>query len=162
MSSIYGIDILPLAERFQLERKRIGYSQAAAAREIGVSRETLRNVENAQSDFKVSLLVGASRLGMDIQFILTGVRSPNQETAEKAVANSLTVEGGVSGVAMATDGATVNITNTNQHTTKIIAQTKPGEEHINSKQRAILKELVDQFVATESLVKRKPRNHRSV
>lgn len=164
MSSSLGMDIVGIAERFRDERESVGYNQAAAARALGVTRETLRNIENGQSDFKISLLLAASQLGMDAQFILSGVRSTNVAAVEKAVVQppSLTVNGTVAGVGMAGAGAVVNITNTNKHTTKVVAQTTPGDEHISIEERAALKRLVDEVAETEARLRKMPKSHRAI
>lgn len=164
MSSEIGTDIIRIAERFRIERERIGYSQAAAARALAISREALRNLENGQSDFKISILASASQLGMDAQFILTGVRSPNLETVEKASAAQIfTMNGGrITGAGMVGQGGVVNVIETKQHVTRFVARTDPGEEHISIEQRHVLKGLVEEVAEAEAKLSKSPRSHRAI
>lgn len=150
------MDIVEISQRFKFEREKTGYNQASAARAFGISREALRNIENAQSDFKISILLSAASLGMDAQYILTGVRSDNAPIVEKTVNQEMNFNNSkIYGVGSG------NVVNINQ-TKKIIAQTNPGEEHISVEQRAVLKKMVDEIVETEQKIKKSAKTHRAV
>ncbi len=65
-----------VAARLRGERERIGCSRRAFAREIGVSRETLRLWERGRCFPKMEALLNAMPLGVDIVFVLTGAAAP--------------------------------------------------------------------------------------
>ncbi|MBP0439478.1 helix-turn-helix domain-containing protein [Tianweitania sediminis] len=155
------MDEVDIAERFVEERERLEFSQAAFARMLGVHRETLRKSEAGLSEFKSSLLAAATKLGVDVQYVLTGTRSPNLDAVARSVSME-TIRGNVSGVGFAHTGSNVQIINTHNHVTRVKAETKPGEKHISEAQRATLKALVDQVVETEDKISTKPASHRSV
>jgi len=71
-----------IAVRLIEERARLGYSQSGFARQLEVSHEGLRKNEMGQSGVGGEFLARAAKLGADVQYILTGVRSTNlQEVA---------------------------------------------------------------------------------
>lgn len=74
-----------IALRFVEERERLGYSQSAFARLLGYSRSGVRNIEVAHSMMRAGALCGASRLGMDVQYVITGVRSENVDEVVAAI-----------------------------------------------------------------------------
>lgn len=76
------------ASRFAKERHRIGYSVAALARVIGVARQSIMNIETGHSQPKSDMLIHAARVGMDVQYIITGVPSRDLEAIEKAIGYS--------------------------------------------------------------------------
>ena len=152
-----------IAERFVKERERLGYSQSSFARLLGVKRDALGRPENALTDFKSTILSRASKLGMDVQYVLTGIRSENADKAiNKQEAQIFSISGDIHGVGVAQGGATVNIVNTQHHVTRVKAETKPGEEHITVDQRSKLTKLVDEIVKAEGLLKKAPKSHRAV
>lgn len=74
--------------RLREERERIGQTQAGLAVELGVSKQTVQNWEGTggkKTAIPSDKLEGCVKLGMDAQYILTGVRSANLErVAEEA------------------------------------------------------------------------------
>jgi transcriptional regulator with XRE-family HTH domain len=157
------MNLFDVAARFTDERKRIGYNQSAFARLLGLSVPGLRNIEAGESEFKVNVLMAAAAAGVDVQYVLTGVRSSNV----KAVADEIgfekqAIHGAVSGVGFAQTGANIQIIHTNNHRTTVKAETTPGEKHITVPQRAKLKELVDEVAEKEALLKKKPKAHRAI
>lgn len=152
-----------IAQRFVEERERLGFSQSAFARMMDVARETLRKAEAGLSEFRSDLLSAAAKLGVDIQYVMTGIRSKNLDAVAREVGyEHQTIHGDVSGVGFAGPGANVQIIHTQNHVTRTKAETKPGVEHITVGQRAELKQLVDGIVETEAKLRKDPKSHRAV
>jgi transcriptional regulator with XRE-family HTH domain len=66
--------------RLKEERARLGLSQVALAEALGVTKWTVINYEKAGgrgTPIPADLLSACARLGMDVQYVLTGVRSSN-------------------------------------------------------------------------------------
>ena len=66
--------------RLKEERMRLGLSQIALAEVLGVTKGTVINYEKAGgrgTPIPANLLSACARLGMDVQYILTGVASSN-------------------------------------------------------------------------------------
>lgn len=157
------MDEIEIATRFAEERDRVGLSQTSGARELGVSRETLRRIETGLQDPKGAVLSAAAKLGFDIQYVITGVRSSNVNKVLSEVGyERQAIHGNVTGIGFAGPGARVSIVNTQKHVTNVKAETTPGAEHITVEQRADLKALVDKVVETEQAISRKPKSHRAV
>lgn len=155
------MDAIDIGVRLLEERERLGYNQTSFARQIGISRIALRNIEEGKSDFKMSVLMSAAQSGADIQYIVTGIRSRNADDVEKSVGYTKNViEGSVTGVGFAQSGS--KVTFTNKLVEKTTAVTNPGVEHITEGQRSALKELVDKVVDTEKALKKIPKSHRAV
>lgn len=152
------IDRADIATRLVEERARIGYSQADFARALGVSRETVRRYEIAATTISAEFLAEAVSLGMDVQYILVGVRSQNMERAEQAATQDAPKYQAQT-ISVSENGDVIN-THTYKKITK--AEVKPGDEHISEWQASRLKKLVDEVVETEERVKNKPASHRSV
>ena len=74
--------------RLKEERTRLGLSQSALAASLGVTKWTVINYERAGgrgTPIPADLLSTCARLGMDVQYILTGVPSTNlNRVAEEA------------------------------------------------------------------------------
>mgnify|MGYP001573069541 CR=1 FL=1 len=74
--------------RLKEERTRLGLSQSALAKSLGVTKWTVINYERAGgrgTPIPADLLSTCARLGMDVQYILTGVPSTNlNRVAEEA------------------------------------------------------------------------------
>lgn len=106
----------------------------------------------------------AATLGIDVQYVLLGIRSTNAGEVEKAVASPAASFGGDNNgnVIGVINGGTIHQVNTQQHIQKTIAEVRPGVEHISDEQAASLHSLVDKVVETEQRLKQKPRGHRSV
>ena len=66
-----------LGERLRQERVRIGYSQRAFAYQLDRSLQGYVKVEHGLATPKVDLLANAARFGIDVQYVVTGVRSTN-------------------------------------------------------------------------------------
>ena len=73
-----------IAQRISEERERIGYNQTGFARQLEITAETLRRYEMGLRDASLDFLVKAATLGVDVQYVLTGIRSINIEKVEKA------------------------------------------------------------------------------
>lgn len=153
-----------IAVRFVEERARTGYSQADFARQLGVSRETLRRNETGESGFSAELLAKAAGFGVDVQYVLTGVRSQNVAAAEKAAAPGVTVSGNGTAnvVQFAQAGSTVNINHNPKVVNKTIAKVEPGNGHITEEQAATLTRLVNDVVELEKQQKKDPKSFRAV
>ncbi|MGA9031779.1 MAG: helix-turn-helix transcriptional regulator [Sulfuricaulis sp.] len=74
--------------RLREERTRLGLSQTALAESLGVTKWTVINYERPGgrgTPIPADLLSACARLGMDVQYILTGVASTNlNRVAEEA------------------------------------------------------------------------------
>lgn len=156
------MDEVEIAERFVKERERLGYSQSSFARQLGITRDALRRPENALTDFKSTILSEASKLGMDVQYVLTGIRSETAKFSAHQSTSSVFISGSNHGIGVVHEGANVSIVNTQKHVTRVKAETKPGDEHITTEQRSKLKGLVDEIVAKEAVLKKSPKSHRAV
>lgn len=142
--------------RLTAERERIGYSKSDFARKIGVTRETLRLWEMGQGVPSTEALLNSRQFGVDIAYVLTGVRS----TAAPRETFGHVRQSGVSGVGVATGN--VQIINTSKHITRTVAEVKPGDEHISDAQAASLQELVAKVATLELTVSRSPRTQRAI
>lgn len=159
-----SIERADIAIRVVEERTRTGFSQADFAGKLGISREGLRLYESGQRGISAEFLAQAATLGIDVQYVLLGIRSTNAREAEKAVAApGVAIGAGNNGnVIGVINGGTIHQINTQRHVQKTIAEVKPGDEHISDEQAAALHALVDKVVETEQRLKQKPRGHRSV
>lgn len=74
--------------RLRAERNRLGLSQVALGQALGVTKWTIINYERPAdrgTPIPADLLSACSRLGMDVQYIVTGVSSNNlNRVAEEA------------------------------------------------------------------------------
>lgn len=158
-----GIERADIAIRLVEERARIGYSQADFARKLGASRETLRRYEIGESGLSGEFLAQAAALGIDVQYVLTGVKSPNAAEVERAVQPaSQSAKGGTGNVVHFMNGGTVNMISTPKHVTRTTAEVKPGDEHISENQAAKLTALVQEIVELEAKLKKTPKGFRAV
>lgn len=66
-----------IGARLREERERIGYSQAHVAHLLNYPRVGYAKAEAGKGNFKISVLVHVARLGVDAQYVVTGVRSIN-------------------------------------------------------------------------------------
>ncbi|HBP6159311.1 TPA: transcriptional regulator [Pseudomonas aeruginosa] len=157
-----SIERADIAIRLVEERGRTGYSRVAFARELGVSSETLRLYEIGQSALNAEVLAKAASLGVDVQYVLTGVYSLNLSKAEQAaspqpLAPKYQVQSGTMNV---TENG--NVIHTTRHTTTVKAEVKPGEQHISEAQAAKLTELVREVVELEGRLRKSPKGYRAV
>ena len=158
-----GIERADIAIRLVEERARIGYSQADFARKLGASRETLRRYEIGESGLSGEFLAQAAALGIDVQYVLTGVRSMNLQEAEIAAQPaSQSVKGGAGNVVHFMNGGTVNMISTPKHVTRTTAKVEPGKQHISEGQAAKLTALVQEIVELEAKLKKAPKSFRAV
>lgn len=153
-----------IALRLTEERARVGFSQADLARKLGISREGLRRYEMGLSEIGAEFLARASTMGIDVQYILCGLRSNNFESSTQAVERQplQVIHGGVSGVGIAQNGSNISVVNTQRHITRTTVKTDPGEAHINEEQKAALQGLVKDVVDAELKLKQKPKSYRAV
>lgn len=77
------ITLAHVGARLAKERERLGYTLDGFAQAIKMSREGYRLAENG-GNFRVGLLIKSVRLGVDCQYVITGVRSENVEQATLA------------------------------------------------------------------------------
>lgn len=162
MSSINRLD---MGVRLVEERTRLGYSQADFAHQTDVSRERLRLNETGRSGISAELLARAAQLGLDVQYVVTGIRSNNikdvaEHTAPPAISgnnnNVLIGSGTINNI------KSQKIIKAETIIKKTNAKVTPNEKHISDQMAATLKELVDQVVATEAKLKKLPKTHKAV
>ncbi|KAF0205503.1 MAG: putative DNA-binding [Gallionellaceae bacterium] len=153
-----------IALRLTEERAKIGFSQADFARKLDISREGLRLYETGQREIGAEFLARAVTLGVDVQYILCGMRSTNLAKVEQAVgaAPLQVINGGVSGVGIAHSGANISVVNTQRHVTRTTVKTVPGETHISDEQKVALQGLVKDVVDAEQKLKQKPKSYQAV
>ena len=165
---------IDLAIRLVEERARLRYSQADFASKTGLSREGLRLYEAGQRGMSAEFLAQAALLGLDVQYVLIGVRSKNLDEVEEAASSpsspsapqspaatlNQTINGG--NTIGLVQGGTINQVTTQNHVTKTIADVQPGETHITDEQAATLMVLVSEIAALEEKLKAKPKGHRAV
>lgn len=166
---VMGIDRIDIATRLIEERGRTGYSQADFARQLDISREGLRLYEMGQRAISAEFIAKSAALGVDVQYVLTGIRSKNLEEATKANTpeQSISVNSGSSAnvVQFAQSGANIKFgdtVHTQKHTTKVTAEVKPCVDHISETQAAALHRLVKEVVDLESKYRQNPASFKSV
>ena len=71
--------------RLSEERKRIGMNQKDFGAVAGVTKTSQLNYENEQRSPNVDYLQAIATLGVDIQYILTGIREKTSVIQEKAI-----------------------------------------------------------------------------
>lgn len=79
--------------RLKEERKRLGLSQAALSVVGGVSRDSQAGYESGRSDAGTAYLAAIASAGVDVMYILTGVRSEscNPQTVAEEMSGVLYV-----------------------------------------------------------------------
>lgn len=158
-----SIERADIAIRLVEERTRTGYSRAAFARELAINTETLRLYEVGQSALNAEVLAKAASLGMDVQYVLTGVRSANLAEAERATQPATqSANGGNGNTVHFMNGGTVNMISTPKHVTTTKVEVTPGEQHISEGQAAKLTALVQEIVEQEAKLKKTPKSFRAV
>jgi transcriptional regulator with XRE-family HTH domain len=152
---------IDIAVRLVEERARLGFTQRDFAAKLDVSAEGLRLYETGQRGVSAEFLAQAATLGLDVQYVLTGVESANRKDVEKAVQPTVAVQNGTNVIGVM-NGGTVHQIRTEKvnHITK--AEVKPGDEHISESQAAKLTELVNEVVELEGKLKKTPKTHRAV
>ncbi|HII3689917.1 TPA: helix-turn-helix domain-containing protein [Pasteurella multocida] len=142
------------------ERARLGYSQADFAHQTDISRETLRLNEIGRSGISAEFLGRAAQLGLDVQYVITGIRSKNSiESVEKTL-NDSSVIGDHNNVVYG--NGTINNIKTEKIVTKTKATVEPNEKHISEKMARKLHDLVDEIVKLEQQLKQKPKSYQAV
>ena len=146
------------------ERTRLGYSQANFAHQTEVNRETLRLNELGRSGISAEFLGRAAQLGVDVQYVITGIRSQSLEAANTAVSQSVqgnnnTVIYGDKGVI---NSGTINNITTEKHITRTKAIVEPNETHIGEETKRLLQDLVKQIVELEEQLKKAPKTFQAV
>lgn len=74
--------LVDVAGRLNEERLRLGKSKTAFAHDLNITTEGWRNIERGLSNFKVGVAVRAAQAGVDMQYVVTGVRSINPPAAQ--------------------------------------------------------------------------------
>src|SRR3990172_1633180 len=127
--------------RLKEERARLGLSQSALAESLGVTKWTVINYERpggGGTQIAADLLSACARLGMDVQYILTGVPSTNMNrVAEEAGAYRVERRGSAA------------LSKEEQRLLEKYRRLKP-------QQRTHAQAIVSTLVATEGAGKRKP------
>jgi len=77
MTDVENVMLAAVSGRLNEERLRLGKSKAAFARDLNMTTEGWRNIGRGLSNFKVGVVARAAQAGVDIQYIVTGVRSIN-------------------------------------------------------------------------------------
>jgi len=151
-----------LAIRLTEERDRIGYTQAGFAKQIGISPETLRRYELGQREAGIEFLAKTALFGIDVQYVLTGIKSKNIDAIEKSPQPIINVEsGGAANVIQnANAGSIINFNQKYTQTTKV--EVKPDDEHISQEQASTLTRLVNDIFSLEAQVRQKPKTHRAI
>ena len=128
--------------RLKEERARLGLSQVALAEALGVTKWTVINYEKAGgrgTPIPADLLSACARLGMDVQYILTGVQSSNL--------NRVAEESGT--YRRAEEKGTVSLSNEEQNLLEKYRRLKP-------QQRTHAQAIVDALIPVEARKERKP------
>jgi hypothetical protein len=165
------IERTDLAIRLSEEIGRSGLTRGEICRRANISTESLRRYENGQSGMPAEFVAAiATNCGVDALYLLTGTRSA--QTSDPPLPHDtppahVSVQQGNIGsrntgnvIGFVASGA--KVINTQRHVERVVADVKPGDEHINDEQAAALKVLVEKVVKTESALKQKPRSFQSV
>ena len=136
--------------RLRAERTRLGLSQTALADTLGVTKWTVINYERPAgrgTPIPADLLSACARLGMDVQYILTGVASANlNRVAEEA------------GDYQVERKAVDSLSQEERHLLEKYRRLKPPQRH---HAQAIVATLVStEVVGTGKPARRKPRARR--
>ncbi|MFB9087716.1 hypothetical protein ACFFW8_25430 [Erwinia tracheiphila] len=128
------------------------------------SREGLRLYEMGQRSLNAEFLARAAGFGIDVQYILTGIKSKNSEEVLQAIQPAIHVESGGSAnvIQFAQLGSTVNMVTTQKHVTNVKADIKPGVEHITEEQAAKLTKMVSTIAELEQKVRKTPRTYKAI
>lgn len=142
------------------ERCRLGYSQANFAHQTEVSRETLRLNELGKSGISAEFLGRAAQLGVDVQYVITGVRSKTEES--KSQKNSIQNSNVIYGDKGIINSGTINNIKTEKYTTKTKAIVEPSKIHISEDTARRLQDLVKEIVDLEQKLKNNPKSFQAV
>ena len=76
MSTSIGEEIFNIGSRLREERERITYSQEALGTRVGTTGRTIKKYESNETSPRAIELLQMYSLGMDVLYIVTGVRLP--------------------------------------------------------------------------------------
>lgn len=76
-------------ERLREERERLGLTQLDFSQRTGISSRSLRNYENGTRVPDVHYLYATKELGVDVHYVVTGVREEEHDNFIKANAHTL-------------------------------------------------------------------------
>ncbi len=163
-------DLQEIAIRLVEERARLGLSQNAIAEKTGKSRSQYINYETGRSEITIRFLAEIAQLGLDVQYLITGVKSNNLNQIIQKDGNATSsgiinnIQGSVANSVFTGSGSTVHQVNTQQHITRTKAEVKPGTEHITDEQKANLQKLVNEIVELEGKYRtsKSAKNHQAV
>ena len=142
------------------ERSRLGYSQANFAHQTEVSRETLRLNELGKSGISAEFLGRAAQLGVDVQYVITGIRSETEENkSQKTSIQNSNVIYGDKGII---NSGTINNIKTEKYTTRTKAVVEPSEIHISEDTARRLQDLVKEIVELEQKLKKNQKPFQAV
>lgn len=68
---------MEIGVRLREERVRLGYSQADICNSCGISKRSYIHYESGDRSPDAEFLGAASKMGIDVQFVVTGIRSEN-------------------------------------------------------------------------------------
>lgn len=74
---------MDIGVRLREERTRLGYSQADICNSCGISKRSYIHYESGDRSPDAEFLGAASKIGIDIQFVVIGIRSANFQTKRK-------------------------------------------------------------------------------
>lgn len=74
-TSTAGTQMESFGARIRAERLSLGFSQAAFAKKLGIHRNTQGNYESGEREPDATYLAAAAKAGVDIGYVLTGVRA---------------------------------------------------------------------------------------
>lgn len=160
-----SIERADIAIRLVEERGRIGYSRVSFARELGISGETLRLYEIGKSALNAEVLAKAVALGVDVQYVLAGIRSNNVAEAERAAQPTVhQAHGGAGNVLHLANihGGTFNVIHSPRDAPASNSPTKSAENYVSESQADQLSDLVHEVVDLEARFKAKPSSYRAV
>lgn len=156
------IERADIAIRLTEERVRAGFrSQRDFASKLGIAGETLRRYESGLREIGAEFMAKAASVGVDVQYVLTGVPSANKDEAVHAAQPAVQVTGGSANV-IAMNNGHVTMIATQRHVTNTTVEVKPGDGHISEAQAVTLTALVNDVVDLEAKLKQKPKGHRAV
>ena len=163
------MQLIDIAMNLIDERERLGYSRKNFAAQTNISGESLRLYETGKVNMSAEFLLSATKLGVDIQYLFTGIRSENLDLVSKKNEEELNkniqnignvISGDISNSVITTSGAVVH--HVGQKCTYIQDNENAACKFINDEQIEKLQFLVKEIIDLESSIKKKPRTSRSV
>jgi len=71
---------MEIGVRLREERTRLGFSQADICSSCGISKRSYIHYESGDRSPDAEFLSAASKIGMDVQYVVTGIRSENSSS----------------------------------------------------------------------------------